>query len=126
MSGPDPVRRARLLTALTDSDAQIRDLQAQHADIVSASADSNADDEHDPEGATIAFERQQIVALLDQARKTHADLERALAAAEQGDEGTCERCGRPIGTERLEARPSARSCISCASQRSVGRRNHRG
>ena len=28
--------------------------------VVAASRDTNADDEHDPEGATIAFERSQV------------------------------------------------------------------
>ena len=37
-----------------------RDLEALFA----ASRDSNADDEHDPEGATIGFERAQLTALL--------------------------------------------------------------
>ena len=34
--------------------------------MVAASRDSNADDEHDPEGATIAFERAQLRAILSQ------------------------------------------------------------
>ena len=73
--------------------------------MVAASRSSNADDEHDPEGATIAFERQQVVALLDQARRRLADVEAALARREAGDYGICETCGRPIAPERLAARP---------------------
>ena len=34
--------------------------------VVAASRDTNADDEHDPEGATIAFERSQVGALIRQ------------------------------------------------------------
>ncbi|MGB6582011.1 MAG: TraR/DksA C4-type zinc finger protein [Streptosporangiaceae bacterium] len=29
----------------------------------------------------------------------------------------CERCGRPIGEDRLAARPAARTCIDCAGGR---------
>jgi RNA polymerase-binding transcription factor DksA len=106
--------RARLEQALADNAEQLRALERQHDEIVAASRDSNADDEHDPEGATIAFERQQVVALLEQLQRTRDDIERALAA---DDYGTCERCGEPIGAARLEARPTARTCIDCARTR---------
>ena len=111
----DPELRARLEAALADNAEQLASLQRQHDEVVAASRDSNADDEHDPEGATIAFERQQVVALTEQLRRSREDLLRALV---QGDGyGRCERCGAAIGAERLEARPSARTCIACASGR---------
>ena len=94
--------------------AQIEALTREFDEVVAASRSSNADDEHDPEGATIAFERQQVVALLDQARRRLADVEAALARRKQGDYGRCETCGRPIAPERLAARPAARTCIDCA------------
>lgn len=83
--------------------------------VVAASYDSNADDEHDPEGATIAFERSQVGALIRQARDGLAEIEAALVRLDAGDYGTCERCGEPIGEGRLEARPVARLCIACAA-----------
>jgi RNA polymerase-binding protein DksA len=94
--------------------AQIAALTAEFDEVVAASRASNADDEHDPEGATIAFERQQVVALLDQARRRLADVDAALARRAAGDYGMCENCGRPIAPERLAARPAARTCIDCA------------
>jgi RNA polymerase-binding protein DksA len=94
--------------------AQIDALTREFDEVVAASASSNADDEHDPEGATIAFERQQVVALLDQARRRLADVDAALARRAAGDYGMCENCGRPIAPERLAARPAARTCIDCA------------
>ena len=94
--------------------AQIEALTREFDAIVAASQSSNADDEHDPEGATIAFERQQVAALLDQARRRLADVEAAIRAVEGGVYGICETCGRPIGAERLAARPAARTCIDCA------------
>jgi DnaK suppressor protein len=72
------------------------------------------DDEHDPEGSTIAFERSQTSVFLADARKRLADLDSALERIEAGDYGRCERCGKPIAAERLLARPSARTCIDCA------------
>jgi RNA polymerase-binding protein DksA len=94
--------------------AQIEALTREFDEVVAASRSSNADDEHDPEGATIAFERQQVVALLEQARRRLADVEAALARRDAGDYGICENCGRPIAPERLAARPAARTCIDCA------------
>ena len=94
--------------------AQIEALRREFDGVVAASRSSNADDEHDPEGATIAFERQQVVALLDAARRRLADVEAALERRETGGYGVCEVCGRPIAAERLAARPSARTCVDCA------------
>jgi RNA polymerase-binding transcription factor DksA len=94
--------------------AQIDALSREFDEMVAASRASNADDEHDPEGATIAFERQQVVALLEQARRRLADVEAALARRESGDYGICESCGRPIAPERLAARRAALTCIDCA------------
>jgi RNA polymerase-binding transcription factor DksA len=89
-------------------------LHREHSAVVDASRDSNADDEHDPEGATIAFERAQLSALLDAARARLEDVQRALDRLAAGEDGRCERCGGPIGAERLQARPAARDCIDCA------------
>jgi DnaK suppressor protein len=97
--------------------ARLRHLTGDHAGIVEASRDSNADDEHDPEGATIAFERSQVEALVRQARAHLVEVDAALARIEAGTYGTCERCGRPIAVARLEARPVARTCVVCAGAR---------
>ncbi|NEK56905.1 TraR/DksA family transcriptional regulator [Geodermatophilus sabuli] len=94
--------------------SQIEALTGEFEEVVAASRASNADDEHDPEGATIAFERQQVAALLDAARRRLADVDAALARRASGDYGVCESCGRPIAPERLAARPAARTCITCA------------
>lgn len=86
--------------------------------VVAAALDSNADDEHDPEGATIAFERSQVGALVQQAKHHLAEIDAATARLESGTYGVCEACGEPIGQARLEARPVARLCIGCAALRS--------
>jgi RNA polymerase-binding transcription factor DksA len=94
----------QLLTSLT------RDFTG----IVDASADSNADDEHDPEGSTIAFERSQVSTLIEQARERLAEIRAAEGRIDDGTYGVCEVCGRPIPDDRLAARSVARTCISCA------------
>ena len=42
-----------------------------------------------------------------------AEIEDALARLDEGDYGTCERCGVAISIDRLEAHPQARRCIDC-------------
>jgi DnaK suppressor protein len=93
--------------------ARLESLTSDFDDVVAASLDTNADDEHDPEGHTIAFERSQIGALVQQVRHHLAEVDAALARVDAGTYGVCERCGRPISPERLEAKPTARTCVAC-------------
>jgi DnaK suppressor protein len=82
-------------------------------EIVDASADSNADDEHDPERSTIAYERSQPAALIQQTGRHLDDLEDARMRLVGGRYGLCGTCRRPISVARLDARPVARDCIVC-------------
>ena len=88
-------------------------LRGDFQGMVAASKDSNADDEHDPEGATIAFERSQVDSLARQAEQRLVEIEAALDRLAAGTYGVCERCGRRIPDERLQARPTARTCVGC-------------
>jgi DnaK suppressor protein len=90
-------------------------LNGDFDEVVAASRDANADDEHDPEGATIAFERSQVAALALQVQDHLAELEAAIERLAANTYGICEKCGQPIAKARLEARPTARTCIECAS-----------
>jgi RNA polymerase-binding protein DksA len=113
---PEPTSPAESLTAeRARALDRIAALKRDWDGIVESSALVSVDDEHDPEGATIAYERSQIESLLDQARRHLSDLDRALQQLEEGHYGTCENCGRPIAPERLAARPTARTCITCAA-----------
>jgi RNA polymerase-binding transcription factor DksA len=82
--------------------------------VIAASADSNADDEHDPEGQTIAYERSQLSALMRAAHEHLSGIDQATSRLEQGSYGTCEVCLQPIPAARLEARPIARTCVQHA------------
>jgi RNA polymerase-binding transcription factor DksA len=94
--------------------AQIAALTAEFDEVVAASASSNADDEHDPEGATIAFERSQVETLVRRLRRHLADLDAAAERVAAGTYGSCQVCGRAIPAARLEARPAALTCVGCA------------
>ena len=95
--------------------ARVASLAGDFDAIVEASTEVATDDEHDPEGMTIAYERAQLSAILDQARRHLADLDLALARVAAGAFGRCERCGEAIGAERLGAQPSATRCVVCAT-----------
>lgn len=95
--------------------ARVASLSRDIDDIVERSSDAARDDEHDPEGATIAFERAQAIALLEEARRHLDDLDTAEARIERGEHGTCAACGTAIDHERLLARPTTRWCLACAT-----------
>jgi DnaK suppressor protein len=83
--------------------------------IVEGAEWTSTDDEHDPEGATIAYERALALALLRQAHDDLGVLDVAMARLEDGSITTCVMCDGPIPLERLLALPGVRSCIRCAS-----------
>jgi len=107
--------RRRLADERLRTTERLERLQADHAGFVEASKDSNADDEHDPEGATIAFERSQVATVARQHQQHLAEIDAALERVEAGTYGVCEECGARIPEERLEARPTARHCLGCAA-----------
>ena len=111
MERDDTLRRLR-----GEAQAQVERLDQDLLEVFEASRSSNADDEHDPEGSTIAFERAQLTALLAAGRRRLAELDDALARSAAGTYGDCERCGEPIPAERLAARPFATTCVTCAGR----------
>jgi DnaK suppressor protein len=116
--------RLALLAERQQTQARLAGLERDFASSVAAAEAANADDEHDPEGATLAFERQHVAALIAAARDRLRHIGAALARIDAGTYGQCSRCGAPIGTERLAARPAAATCISCASDKGPSRAGH--
>lgn len=104
--------RASLLTGITGME---EDMGA----LVAASVDSNADDEHDPEGQTIAYERSQLGALTDRARAHLAEVDAAVARLDAGTYGICVVCHQPIDRARLDARPTAEACVGHTGRRGL-------
>lgn len=110
---------ARLRSAITTERRRTADqivaLERSVNAIVEAAELTSTDDEHDPEGTTIAYERAQASALLRQARNDLVALDAALDRIDEGTITTCETCGGPIALERVLALPAVRTCIDCAS-----------
>ncbi|MET9480190.1 TraR/DksA C4-type zinc finger protein [Streptomyces sp. NPDC006638] len=124
-AGGSPTQRRAATEAIDEARAGsarlIESLTRLWDDVVQASALVATDDEHDPEGATVAFERAQLRDVLKQAHADLDDLERAAERIRTGEYWVCERCGGPISAERLTARPTARTCIGCASRKTPHR-----
>lgn len=93
--------------------------QAQHlaesiGSLLASRSESTADDEHDPEGPTLSSEWSRLEALRSDAAGDIAAIDAARERIRHGEYGECAQCGRPIGIDRLRARPTTELCISCA------------
>jgi DnaK suppressor protein len=108
--------RELLLAERARAGQRVAALEREFAAIAEAAGAGGTDDEHDPEGATLAFERQHTAALSALAREQLTAIDAALARLEAGRYGICERCGQPVGDDRLAARPAARTCVRCAAR----------
>ncbi|RWZ46433.1 molecular chaperone DnaK [Labedella phragmitis] len=107
-------RREQLLREAGIADARLSDIRATRAS-------GSDDDEHDPEGETLSAQWSQAEGLRVGLADELAELDRAMERAAAGTYGICARCGRPIGAERLAARPTAELCIDCARAAEAGR-----
>ncbi|MET0590062.1 MAG: TraR/DksA C4-type zinc finger protein [Naasia sp.] len=89
----------------------LRSTGADIESILDARRDSSTDDEHDPEGATLAYERSQADAVRQAALVRLDEIDAARARILTGRYGFCEVCGDPIPPARLEIRPWAARCV---------------
>jgi DnaK suppressor protein len=111
--GADEADRAVLESLRRRAEARVADLNSELVAIAETTAEV-PDDEHDAEGSTVGYERARVQALLTQAERALTDL---VAAGERLALGTyrrCQRCGREIPAERLDALPATRTCVTCA------------
>ncbi|WP_186808287.1 TraR/DksA family transcriptional regulator, partial [Agrococcus baldri] len=93
---------------------QLAGLEQQLTELRTLREGLSDDDEHDPDGVSLSSEWSRLEGLKQSQRDALAAIDAAAARLERGDDGICEVCGRPIAPERLEARPDATTCISCA------------
>ena len=87
------------------------DLRRQLNELGDLNYDSNFAD-----SSQVTAERGEAEVLATKLRETLDEVERALDKHDKGTFGMCENCGKPIAPARLEAMPTARFCIDCASK----------
>lgn len=74
-------------------------------------------DNHPADLGTETFERSKDLGLRSSFHRRLQEIDMALERMDAGLYGICEDCGRPIGEARLEAFPSATTCIECQQRR---------
>ncbi|MGV9712747.1 TraR/DksA family transcriptional regulator [Gordonia sp. NPDC003424] len=114
MSTHDDASREALVAERERTVELIDSLSARLAAVIDATGDEAADDEHDPEGSTLAVERGHLMAQAERSRVRLREIDAALDRLGHGAYGICETCGAPIDPERLEVLPAARLCVTCA------------
>src|SRR6266508_4418588 len=77
-------------------------------------------DNHLGDIATATFDREMASTLEENSTHVLAEIDAALVRIDEGTYGICQRCGNPIGEERLEALPWATLCIDCKRKQERG------
>ncbi|HEX3900440.1 MAG TPA: TraR/DksA C4-type zinc finger protein [Mycobacteriales bacterium] len=110
----DEQLREALLAAQAATAERRQGLIVDLTSVIEAASDVATDDEHDPEGATIAYERSRLTTLVAHANEQLAEIQAGLGRLAEGSYGRCEQCGNRIGEGRLAAVPATRTCRDCA------------
>lgn len=117
----DAARRAQLTEEREHLMAQLAQLgRAPRREQAEGSDDDTGElsfDEGFADSGQVTAERGEVDALATNLLEGLREVDDALAKFDEGTYGKCESCGEQITDARLEAMPSARLCISCASQR---------
>lgn len=71
---------------------------------------------HMAEDGSNVMEADRLSTISDDLRSLLTQIDSALHRMDEGTYGTCERCGRQINEERLEAFPYVARCIECQSR----------
>lgn len=93
------------------------DLRRQLAELGFGESGGLTYDPNFADSSQVTAERGEAEALAEKLRDTLEEVEAALTRLAEGTYGRCERCGQPIAPARLEAMPTARTCINCASRK---------
>ena len=92
------------------------DLRRQLAELGFGDGGGLSYDHNFADTSQVSAERSEAAALAGQLQDALAEVEAALGRLDEGTYGRCEACGKPIVDARLEAKPAARRCITCASR----------
>ncbi len=65
------------------------------------------------DAAAVTAERTEVLGLIDSLKHQLDDVDKALAHIEAGTYGTCDKCGKEIGSARMEFRPASVLCVEC-------------
>ncbi|UCE01294.1 MAG: TraR/DksA C4-type zinc finger protein [Candidatus Latescibacterota bacterium] len=78
-----------------------------------SAGDLSAYSSHMADQGTDTMEREKAFLLAGQKRRRLDEISQALLRIEAGSFGSCDKCGEPIPTRRLERMPGATMCVPC-------------
>lgn len=112
---------APLRVALEERRTEIeRELASMAAEIQSIGQDQGDEKgslgNHFAEDGSNLMEAERLSTISADLQEILIQVNDALERMDEGTFGTCERCGRPINQERLQAFPYVRFCIECQSR----------
>lgn len=89
------------------------------ANAQNAMSELTENQEMDPDELDVAISatnRDLSLRFADRERKMLKKITKILSRFSEGEYGSCEECGEPIGVERLRFRPVASLCIDCKTE----------
>jgi len=108
-------------------DVAAQGLKAEREKLVRRLAELGADEDGELTGevdygegfadaAAATAERSEVLGLVENLKSVLHDVDAALVKVAEGTYGTCEVCGKKIGADRLEFRPTSTRCVDCKAQ----------
>ncbi len=94
---------------------QLRELGADEAGDLTGDVDYG---EGFADAAAATAERSEVLGIVENLMSMLNDVDNALLKVKDGTYGMCESCGKRIGADRLEFRPTSTRCVDCKSKAS--------
>jgi DnaK suppressor protein len=107
LRGALEARRVEIQGEIDQMDAELRSIGADQEDEKGSLGNHLAED-----GSNV-MEAERLTTIGGDLRDILAQVDAALQRMDEGTFGTCQRCGKPINPERLEAFPYVAYCIDC-------------
>lgn len=92
---------------------EIEEMEREGAENLSDATGENNYRDHMADQGTATFTRELDMGLVGNSKHLLEQVEKALARMDEGEYGTCQRCGKDVSVSRLKAVPSAELCIVC-------------
>lgn len=112
------------MTATIDLEAAAAHLQEERDKVVHQMTELGADESGEltgavdygdafADGGAATAERTEVLGLVESLKQRLDDIDAAMGKIDDGTYGVCENCGRDIGTDRMEFRPTSTYCVDC-------------
>ncbi len=108
--------KAKLLKRQSQLIRQLQDHFGLELSQTEAVGELSSYDNHPGDMATEIYERGKDIALNEHTERELEEINESLHAMEEGTYGICEVCSADIPFERLEANPTAKTCIEHAEK----------